>query len=196
MQQCGIPTRQKNMLCVPGCFETFNGARITLDCTEIQCAVPRSSMSDQSATFSHYKQRNTFKALIGVAPNGTITFVSELYPGSVSDKQIVLHSKVLDQMQPGDLILADKGFLLHDSLPQGVTVNIPPFLTTQQFSTAQVKETTRIARARIHVERAIQRIKVFRITSFIPASYRHKATKIFQACACLVNFQSPIINEM
>jgi len=122
------------MSSAPSSFDSFLGARITLDCTEIQCAVPRTSMLHQSATFSHYKQRCTFKALIGVAPNATITLVSELYPGSVTDKQIVLHSKVLEQMQPGDLILADEGFLLHDALPQGVGVNIPPFLTTQQFT--------------------------------------------------------------
>ena len=133
-------------------------------------------MSDQTATFSHYKQRNTFKGLIVVAPNGTITFVSELYPGSTSDKQIVLHGKVLDHMQPGDLILADKGFLLHDIVPQGVAVNIPPFLNKPQFTKEQVVETTRIARARIHVECAIQRLKVFRILNFLPASYKCKST--------------------
>ena len=99
-------------------------------------------------------------------------------------------------MHPGDLILADKGFLLHDSLPQGVSVNVPPFLTTQQFTPKQVLETTRIARARIHVERAIQRIKVFRILNFIPASYRGKATKIFQICACLANLQAPVIKPV
>lgn len=196
MKANGIPSRQKNLLSLPTSFDSFQGARITLDCTEIQCAVPRQNMAQQSATFSHYKQRNMFKALVGVAPNATITFVSELYPGSVSDKQIVMHSKLLDQMKPGDLILADKGFLLHDSLPQGVSVNIPPFLTTQQFSKEQVMETTRIARARIHVERAIQRLKVFHILHFIPASYRSKASKIFQLCACLANLQTPIIKSV
>jgi len=195
MHAGGIPSRQKNLGSMPKAFESFQGARITLDCTEIQCAVPRGSMCDQSATFSHYKQRNTFKALLGVAPNGTITFVSELYPGSTSDKQIVVHSKVLDQMVPGDLVLADKGFLLHDILPQGVSASIPPFLTTQQFTKEQVAETTRIARACIHVERAIQRLKIYKILSLIPASYRPKATKICQVCACLANFQSPVIQS-
>ena len=70
LKNCGIPSRHKNLVDIPQCFDTFQGARITLDCTEIQCAVPRLSMSEQSATFSHYKQRNTFKALVEVAPNG------------------------------------------------------------------------------------------------------------------------------
>ena len=71
MQAVGIPSRDKNSSSSPSCFDTFTGTRIIIDCTEIQCAVPRSSMAQQSRTFSHYKQRNTFKALIGVAPNGT-----------------------------------------------------------------------------------------------------------------------------
>ena len=96
-------------------------------------------------------------------------------------------------MQPGDLILADKGFLLHDIVPQGVAVNIPPFLNKPQFTKEQVVETTRIACARIHVECAIQRLKVFRILNFLPASYKCKATKIFQVCACLANMQNPVI---
>ncbi|KAG5865710.1 hypothetical protein JTB14_007173 [Gonioctena quinquepunctata] len=36
-----------------------------------------------------------------------------------------------------------------------VSLNIPPFLSTPQFTEAQVYETQRIAKARIHVERAI-----------------------------------------
>jgi len=121
----------------------------------------------------HYKQRNTFKALIGVAPNGAITFCSELYPGSTSDKQTVVHSHILNQMVGGDLVLADKGFL-----PQGVSVSIPPFLTTEQFTREEVAETTRVARARIHVARAIQRLKIYKILLFLPESYWPKATKI------------------
>jgi len=117
-----------------------------------------------------------------MSPNGTVTFVSDLYPLSVSDKETVLHSKVLQQFEPGDLILADKGFLLHDVIPQGVSVNIPPFLSRQQFTKPQVIETTHIARARIHVEHAIQRLKLYKILDFVPTYYRGKANKMFQLC--------------
>ena len=85
---------------------------------------------------------------------------------------------------------------MHDIVPQGVRVSIPPFRTTQQFTQEGVKETTRIARARIDVERSIQRIKIFKILAFVPATYRCKATKIFQVCACLSNLQSPIIRSV
>ena len=153
-------------------------------------------MENQCSTFSHYKQRNTFKGLEGVAPNGVITFVSDLYPGSVSDKEIVRHSGILEQMAPGDLILADKGFLIQDILPKGVSLNLPPFLTTAQFTPAQAELTVMIARARIHVERAIQRIKQFSILDFIPHQYRSISSKIFKVCSCLVNLQNPLLKEI
>ena len=74
---------------------------------------------------------NTLKAVTCVAPNGAITYCSPLYPGSTSDVAIVRHSKVLEKFKPGALILADKGFTIHNQLPQGVCLNIPAFLSSK-----------------------------------------------------------------
>ena len=52
--------------------------RALIDCTEIKIAQPRGP-ANQQVTFSTYKNCNTAKAVIGVSPNGTISFVSELY---------------------------------------------------------------------------------------------------------------------
>jgi len=41
----------------------------------------------------------------------TITFVSDPYPGSTSDKDIVSHCGLVEKLHRGDLVLADKGFL-------------------------------------------------------------------------------------
>jgi len=190
-----MPTRLKNQACLPSSFATFSSARITLDCTEIAIEVPV-NMFQQNVTYSHYKGRNTFKALVGVAPNGVLTFLSDLYPGSMSDKAIVIQSKILDKMDPGDIVLADKGFLLHDIMPKGVGLNIPPFLNNGKFSREQVVMTRTIARARIHVEREICRIKAFQILNMIPAQLRPIATIIFQVCGALTNFQNSLIAEV
>lgn len=190
-----IPSREKNKLCMPSCFSTFTNCRIVLDCTEVKCDRP-TSMDKQRLTYSSYKHQNTFKGLIGVAPNGVVTFVSELYPGSTSDKKIVEDCDILNQMVAGDLILADKGFLIKDLLPNGVSLNIPPFLTTAQFTDQQVIQTRTIARARIHVERAIRRVKCFSILHSIPKSLASQASNIFQVCGALTNFQFPLIAEV
>lgn len=124
-----IPSRQKNQTCLPNSFKPFLYYRIIVHCTEITL-VSRQSMNVQRDTFSSYKHRNTWKVLIGITPNGVVTFVSSLFPGSMSDKIIMLKSGLLEKLVPGDLILADKGFLIKDILPPGVSLNLPPFVDT------------------------------------------------------------------
>ena len=64
---------------------------------------------------------HSFKVIVGVAPNGVITYVrSTLYPVSISDKAIVQQSGLLHHLTATDLVLADKGFLIQDPVPNGV----------------------------------------------------------------------------
>ena len=62
---------------MPEQFSLYPTTRIIIDCTEVFVEVP-SSMTAQSQTWSNYKHRNTFKVLIGISPNGKVTFVSKL----------------------------------------------------------------------------------------------------------------------
>ena len=45
--------------------------------------------------------------LIGISPSGVVTFVSKLYPGSTSDKELTRQSGLLEY---GDSIMDDRGF--------------------------------------------------------------------------------------
>ena len=68
---------------MPTCSkEYYPSTRVILDCTEIFIEIPTSYRS-QSVTFSNYKHHNAEKGLIGIAPNGAVTFVSDLYSGRV-----------------------------------------------------------------------------------------------------------------
>ena len=122
-----IRSRDKNKSCAPSSFSLFGNCRVIIDCTDVEIATPR-LMTLQNATYSSYRGMNSFNAIVGVAPNGVITYVSKLFPGSVSDKLIVEHSGILKHFVTGDLVIADKGFLIQDIVPDGVAVNIPPFL--------------------------------------------------------------------
>ena len=69
--------------------------------------------------------------MVGIAPSGAITFASQLYPGSVSDKEIVERFGILDPSlwNAGDSVTADCGFTFEDVLESlKVTLNIPAFL--------------------------------------------------------------------
>ena len=48
-------------------------------------------------------------------------FVSDCFEGSISDKQITRKSGFLDKILPGDVVLADRGFTIHDLLARGYT---------------------------------------------------------------------------
>ena len=122
-----IPSRFKNKILAPEAFVHFLNCRIVIDCTDIEVVTPK-RMDLQRLSYSGYRSMNSFKALVGVAPNGVITYVSKLYAGSTSDKGIVQKCGILSHFVAGDLILADKGFLIQTIIPTGVTVNIPPFL--------------------------------------------------------------------
>ena len=80
-----------------------------------------SSLLLNSELFSSYKNHVTLKGLVGIAQSGAITFCSQLYTGSISDREIVLRSGFLSQsFEDGDSVMADKGFQIQDILPLGV----------------------------------------------------------------------------
>lgn len=147
-------------------------------------------------TFSNYKNDNTYKALIGISPDGVITFVSSLFPGSISDKSLTRKSGVLKLLEPGDSVMADRGFDIEEDLMLvGARLNMPPFLRGKtQLSENELIITRRIASLRIHVERAMERIKNFHIFDrIIPVSLTDIADRIFYVCCVLTNFQQPLV---
>ena len=175
--------------------EFYPTTRVIIDCTEIFTEVP-SSMSAQSLTYSSYKHHNTFKGLIGVCPTGAVTFISSLYAGCISDQALTRDCGLLSLIEPGDSVMADKGFdIAFDVALQGAKLNIPPFLKNQQqFSKKNVILTRQIASLRIHVERAIGRIKQYHILStVVPLTLVHCIDSIWGVCSALSLFHPPLV---
>ena len=56
------------------------------------CTGIRSCLALQSQLYSSYKSHTTLKDFIGIFPNGSIYFVSELWSGSISDRELVIKS--------------------------------------------------------------------------------------------------------
>ena len=175
--------------------ELYPTTRVILDCTEIFVETP-SSLLLQSQLYSSYKSKTTLKGLIGIAPHGAITFISSLFTGAISDKEITRCSGIIDLLEPNDSVMADKGFDIEGMLRErGVGLNLPPFLQSRdQFTAKQVHETKTIAKLRIHVERAIRRIKEFHIfDSPVPLSMVGTVNQIYTVVCLLTNFQGPLI---
>lgn len=152
-------TREQVQATMPQKFVSYcPNVRVIIDCTEIRCEAP-SSLTLQSETFSTYKNTNTFKGLIGIAPCGVITFISKLFTDSISNREITRQSGILRLLEPGDACMADKGFVIDQMLSEvGATLVIPSFKRGTRFSREDTEKTQSIARLRILVERAIRRV--------------------------------------
>ncbi|XP_067280272.1 uncharacterized protein [Pseudorasbora parva] len=187
-------SRERVRATMPAKFvEYCSDLRVIVDCTEIRCESP-SSLTLQSETFSTYKNHTTFKALIGIAPCGVITFVSKLFTGSISDQEITRQSGILRLLEPGDVCMADKGFIIDQMLSDvGARLIIPPFKKGACFSKENTEKTQSIARLRILVERAIRRIKEYHIwDTTIPLTLSGSVNQLWTTCCLMSNFQGPL----
>lgn len=139
---------------------TYPFTRVTLDCTEEKVQTPSSKVLN-SQIYSNYKNHTTFKGLIGITPCGTVSFISSVYTGWISDKEITARSGILDLLEENDDVMADKGFLIQDLLKaKNAGLVIPPFIgAKRKLSKNEVSMTHSIARLEIHVERANRRVK-------------------------------------
>ena len=82
------PSREELRASLPECFrEKFNKTVVIIDCTEI--FIERTSnVLARSQTWLTYKSHNTLKYLIGITPQGTISFVSIFMPSALANKVI------------------------------------------------------------------------------------------------------------
>lgn len=136
--------------------------------------------------------------MTGVTPAGLISFVSKCYGGRVSDNVIFEQSNILEKMNKKDIIMADRGFTVHDLCRRkDVTLITPFFLKDKtQFSKTEAIFNRNIARARVHVERCNQRLKNFAVLgTTMPMGLVDKADKIFNIICGVVNLSSPILKN-
>lgn len=180
---------------------------VIIDCFELRIERP-SSFLPRSETWSQYKGSNTAKFLIGIAPTGAVTFISEGWGGRVSDRHITEHCGLLDNLLPGDVVLADRGFNISESVGfYCARLHIPAFTRgKKQLSAEEVESTRKLANVRIHVERVIGLIrnKFVILKSILPIDYvtckpGHKLApidKIVTVCCALSNLCPSIVAEL
>ena len=98
-------------------------------------------------------------------------------------------------LQRGDDIMADKGFLIEEEMRAvGLQLNLPFSRSKRQMPAGDVLVTKRIAKHRVHVERAIAKIKKFKIVSDkIPNTRLRIINHIWYVVSMLSNFQPHIL---
>jgi len=98
--------------------------------------------------------------------------------------------------EPGDSILADKGFNIQDLMAvQDIHVNIPTFLKkSNRFHPKAISRDRKIASKRVHIERHIRLAKTYKILKQpITPCETALASEIIFVCFMLCNFRSCIV---
>lgn len=113
----------------------------------------------RAQTFS--KHHNTVKFLIAITPQLVVSYVSKGWGGRVSDTQLTENCGLLNYLEPGDMILADRGFTIQDSVGLCCAqVKVPPFIRgKKQLSQLETDTAGQLSHVGIHVERVIGAIR-------------------------------------
>lgn len=135
---------------------------------------------------------------MGNSPGGLFTYHSDAYGGSASDRQLVERSELQNKCEPGDIIMADRGFNVQDYFaPHDITVAIPHFTKGKGYlPLKEIKKDRKLAKFRVHVERMIGLLKSYKIlSSKIRHTHIPMASKIVGVCVVLCNFKECIMQK-
>ncbi|XP_072027872.1 uncharacterized protein [Amphiura filiformis] len=201
------PEREQLRLTMPMQFREHFGVRVAciIDCFEIFIDRP-SNLLARAQTWSNYKHHNTIKYLIGITPQGTISYLSNAWGGRTSDKHITENSGFLQKLDAGDIILADRGFNIAECVGmQSAEVLIPAFTKgKKQLTPAEVELTRKIAHVRIHrrSDALVMHEKKYRVLCGpIPIDYLERKDtngwiamdKIARTCCALTNLSDSVV---
>ena len=187
--------KMKFYLILPTVFKGgYKKTRCIIDCSETYIDRPK-SLYAQSSNWPDYKKHNTLRFKTAIAPSGYSMLVSYSYGGNASDKFICQDSGFYNLLEFGDEVVADRGFQFRKDLHRYCKLSIPPGARVKsQMTAAECRKTKEVAYLRIDVERAISRIKTFRIlTNTLPLSMLPHADDVIRTCAATSNIQPPFI---
>lgn len=192
------PSKDEVRSWMPRSFRNFLKVRVILDCTEVPIEKPQCLIC-RIRTYSQYYGEHTLKFMVGCSPSGSISFVSKAYGGRASDKKLFCESGLVEKLEPYvDAVMVDKGFMIQDVCDKSAIELVrPPFLKKQaQLSKADSKLTAEIARARVHVERVIQRLKLFNVLKQkMPWTLLPYVDAILVTLSGITNLCSPVIAD-
>lgn len=200
------PERDELWRTMPMCFQfSFGKKTIITDCFEVFIERP-SNLLARSQTFSNYKYHNTVKVLIGITPQGSVCFTSKAWGGQTSDKYLTERCGLLDNLKAGDLVLADRGFTIRESVAlYQAQLAIPAFTKGKnQLDPFDVERTREIADVRIHMARVIGllRQKYTILQSTLPLDYLTCSNnaancplidRMIRVCSALTNLYPSVV---
>uniref|UniRef100_A0A3B5MKN2 THAP-type domain-containing protein n=1 Tax=Xiphophorus couchianus TaxID=32473 RepID=A0A3B5MKN2_9TELE len=151
------PERDQIKSTMPQLFKaTYPDCVSILDCFEVLTEGP-SYLETKTINSSHYKSHNTMKYLISVTPQGFINFISKGWAGRTSDRLVTESCGYLNNLAPGDAVLANKGFNIEDIVALRGARLIVPVITkgVKQLPHGEITEGKKLLSVRINMDRAL-----------------------------------------
>ncbi|GFY52944.1 uncharacterized protein TNIN_88071 [Trichonephila inaurata madagascariensis] len=111
-----FPTKERVLECMPLLFlHEYQDVRVIIDRVWFEIEKPKIENEDK-ITFCPQRKTNIVKGMVGIMPSGAIIFVTSLYCGNISDEHIFVHSRVMDYLEPNDVVIAENGFEVEKEL--------------------------------------------------------------------------------
>ncbi|XP_054906296.1 uncharacterized protein LOC129372803 isoform X2 [Poeciliopsis prolifica] len=186
--QCIWLTRQKVQAYLPEEFKNFPDTQVILDCTELSCQLPSSPLPQRDMNPSH-RSLSTMKALVGIAPHGAVTFISDLYRGSISNRELFKRSGIVENLTKDMAVMVNKGFLIRECCE--CKVYSLSFLSKHPEEQAT-------ARLKMHVEQVIGSVKRNKLFhGIVSLSQAYSINQLFVVACLLSNYQNTaIVNKV
>ena len=136
--------------------------------------------------------------LVAISPAGYIMHLSDCCGDRSSDQFICQNSGLYDLLEHGDFVMADRGFQSkEDLLHHYCQLAVPPGARAKsQMTTTECKKTKEVANVWIHVERANNRLKTFRILkNTFSLTMLPYVDDVIRTCASNCNIQLALIKN-
>lgn len=163
----------------PGELSAFPDTRAVLSYVSVSCRTPSPCLET-----TEFPEVSRFKALIGMAPHGAVTFVSRLYAASTSDRRIFKHSGVARLLGPDVTVMVDEEILADAPCK----VYRPAlFLKTPAEKRSHLK---------LCVARSLRSVKENRLFSgAVPLPVWLSINELFSVACFLVNYQQGLLGK-
>eukprot|EP00122_Pirum_gemmata_P018267 Pgem_evm1s17111 len=169
LEKVGLKERWHDEPTTP-CFKNhplYKHTALIIDVIEIFSQTPSRESREalQRMLFSYYKNHHTAKVLVFTAPTDHVIYDTPPYGSRISENDLTAeYAWIFEKLWPGARVMADKGFTNGANLGLEGQVDLPAFLKKdEQFSQEEKLVTKEVASRRIHVERVIQKAKIFKI---------------------------------
>ncbi|XP_050978625.1 uncharacterized protein si:ch211-262i1.5 [Labeo rohita] len=169
---------------MPKEFQDYPDTHVVIDCIELRC------QTTSSLHLQGEGSQCTYKGLIGMAPHGAVTFVSPIFAGSISDKELLKQSGFVSLLKHEMAIMINKGFFIDDCVP--CRVYRPAYLVKrEQMPADEVSETQSTVLLKVHTERLFCRVKQHKLLdALIPRSDTTTINQLYTVACLLINYQN------